>query len=224
MKQTILSLHGVGDPPPGTHPAELPYWWEQAAFNSLLDRIFAAVRDNGTRIAITFDDGNMSDARIALPALVKRGLSARFFVCAGRIGRAHYLDKPALADLLAAGMVIGCHGMNHIDWRLASAAELEEETSAARQVLENLCACRVDEAGIPFGSYDRRVVGILRRQNWKAVYTSDGGSALEDAWMKPRNILSRRWQDQNPVEEIPNREAAWRRMFRTASKVYKRIR
>ena len=224
MKRLILNFHGVGDPPAGTDPSERAYWWDQSAFISLLDQIRVAVSDNGFPIAITFDDGNMSDALIALPALVRRGLTARFFLCAGRIGQASYLDKPAIADLVAAGMRIGSHGMSHVDWRFASAAELEKETAGARQVLEDVCACSVDEAAIPFGSYDRRVIATLRRQNWRSVFTSDGGYALEGRWMNPRNSLDRGWQHKRVVEEICVREGVWRRTARSATRVYKTLR
>jgi peptidoglycan/xylan/chitin deacetylase (PgdA/CDA1 family) len=224
MKQVILNFHGVGDPPPGTDPSERLYWWDQAAFNSLLDQICRAMHENDLWITITFDDGNMSDARIALPALARRGLTARFFVCAGRIGQKHYLDKPALADLLSAGMTIGSHGMHHVDWRRASSGELERETAEARQMLEDACACRVDEAAVPFGSYDRQVIAKLRRQNWRSVYTSDGGFAFEDAWIKPRNSLGRGWQHTRVVEQISGREGVWRGLVRSAAQLYKRMR
>jgi peptidoglycan/xylan/chitin deacetylase (PgdA/CDA1 family) len=224
MKLVILNFHGVGDPPPGTDPAERIYWWDQTAFNSLLDHVCTAMHANDLRITITFDDGNISDARIALPALASRGLTARFFVCAGRIGQSHYLDKPALADLLAAGMSIGSHGMHHVDWRRASAEELKQETAGARQMLEDACACPVDEAAVPFGSYDRRVIANLRRQNWRSVYTSDGGVAFEDAWIKPRNSLSRGWQLRPVVEEFSACETVRMRILRNAANFYKRMR
>ena len=224
MKQLILNFHGIGDPPAGTDPSERAYWWDQSAFNSLLDEIRVAVNDNGLPIAITFDDGNMSDALIALPALVRRGLKALFFVCAGRIGQASYLDKPAIADLVAAGMSIGSHGMSHVDWRLANSAELDRETAGARQVLEDVCARRVDEAAVPFGSYDRRVVATLRRQDWRSVFTSDGGLAIEGQWMRPRNSLDRGWQHKQVVEKIWAREGVWRRTARSATRVYKSLR
>ena len=224
MKLVILNFHGVGDPPPGTDPTERIYWWDQTAFNSVLDQVCSALLETDLRITITFDDGNMSDARIALPALSRRGLTARFFVCAGRIGQAHYLDKPAVADLLAAGMSIGSHGMHHVDWRRASAEELEQETVGARQMLEDACAYPVDEVAIPFGSYDRRVIGTLRRQNWRSVYTSDGGHALDDAWLKPRNTLSRSCQHQRVIEQISGHEGVWRGTVRAAAQLYKRMR
>jgi hypothetical protein len=166
MKLVILNFHGVGDPSPGTDSAERMYWWDQTAFESLLDQICRAMHEDGLRITITFDDGNMSDAHIALPALSRRGLTARFFVCAGRIGQAHYLDKAALADLLGCGHEhrqprnASCR-LAPREWSGAGAGDSRRRSADARGRLRLPC---IDEAAVPFGSYDRRVIGKLRRQ------------------------------------------------------------
>jgi peptidoglycan/xylan/chitin deacetylase (PgdA/CDA1 family) len=55
-------------------------------------------------------------------------------------------------------MEIGTHGMHHRDWRKLSDAELRVELVAARQRVEDICGTAVTKAGIPFGSYDRRLV------------------------------------------------------------------
>ena len=47
-------------------------------------------------ILITFDDGNVSDLTIALPELLKNGLRAEFFVCAGRLNDPNYLDEAGI--------------------------------------------------------------------------------------------------------------------------------
>ena len=46
---------------------------------------------------ISFDDGNASDLEIGLPALLERGLTATFFVLAGRLGRPGSLDADEVA-------------------------------------------------------------------------------------------------------------------------------
>ena len=70
----------------GVSAEELFFWITRQAFTTLLDNIVAAQAKVDVPITITFDDGNASDAVIALPELVRRGLKAAFFVCAGRIG------------------------------------------------------------------------------------------------------------------------------------------
>src|SRR5262245_57103342 len=118
MKELILNFHGLGDPPAHIDAEERRYWWPVGTFTNLLDRLvdrYPTVAN--LKISLTFDDGNASDALLALPELTKRKLLAGFFVCSGRIGKKHYLDSSMIHDLLDSGMTIGSHGMYHRDWR-----------------------------------------------------------------------------------------------------------
>src|SRR5262249_24536225 len=135
-QELILSLHGIGTPHVGVSADESFFWITRQKFATLLDSI-AAMPEAAVPIVITFDDGNASDAAIALPELAKRGLNAIFFVCAGRIGVPYYLDQPALADLLAAGMEIGSHGKDHRDWRYLDDAALCAELGDAQRRIED---------------------------------------------------------------------------------------
>jgi peptidoglycan/xylan/chitin deacetylase (PgdA/CDA1 family) len=113
--ELVLNLHGVGTPPDGIDNNSSRYWVPRQTFTTLLDSIVVANATSNVPILITFDDGNASDAVIALPELAKRRLRAAFFVPANRIGAAHYLDRVALADLIAAGMEIGTADTDHRD-------------------------------------------------------------------------------------------------------------
>ena len=66
---------------------------------------------------------------------------------------------------------------------------LHVEVHDARLRVEDLCGKAVTKAGIPFGSYDRHVLKQLRAERYDCVYTSDGGLAQSDAWLKPRQSV-----------------------------------
>ena len=84
---------------------------------------------------LTFDDGNASDVEIALPRLLERGLTAEFFVLAGRLGEPGRLTNDQVGELIAAGMAIGSHGWAHRDWRRIDAEHAIEEFHDAPRVL-----------------------------------------------------------------------------------------
>jgi peptidoglycan/xylan/chitin deacetylase (PgdA/CDA1 family) len=157
----------------------------------MLDTVVQLNDERKVRIELTFDDGNVSDRDHALEALSRRGLTASFFVCAGRVGKAHYLDRAALLELLAAGMSIGSHGWGHVDWRRVKDGDLAQEISVAKQAIEDIVERPVAAAAIPFGSYDRRVLKSLR--DFARIYTSDGGFARSGARITPRNSYSKDW-------------------------------
>ena len=85
--QLILEFHGIGSPHGGVTDEDEPlYWLSRETFISLLQTIVVTREGSNLPVAITFDDGNESDALIALPELAKRNLKAIFFVVGGRIG------------------------------------------------------------------------------------------------------------------------------------------
>src|SRR5215510_10937302 len=101
-----ILFHGVGTPQRELEPDEEHYWVSEDRFRSILDELAVI---SGVRIS--FDDGNASDAEIALPALLERGLRADFFVLAGRLGATGSLDDDDVRQLARHGMNIGSHGM-----------------------------------------------------------------------------------------------------------------
>ncbi len=191
-RELILTFHGLGDGiPPRATAAERKVWVPVEWFQEIV----AALPDEG--VALAFDDGNASDAELALPILQRLGRSARFFVLAGRIGAPGYLGAGDIAALRAAGMTIGSHGLRHRDWRASADAELQDELAGSRSLLEDMLGVPVTEAACPFGSYDRRVLRAARRAGYRRVYNSDGGRSSAAAWLAPRTTVHR----ERPLQE-----------------------
>jgi peptidoglycan/xylan/chitin deacetylase (PgdA/CDA1 family) len=185
--QTInLTFHGIGEPERSLDDGEADVWLNRDGFEAVLDAV--GRRDD---VRITFDDGNASDVVHALPALRERGLTATFFVVAGRLGTPGFLDEAGVGELAAAGMAIGCHGMRHRAWRRLDEPSLHEELVGAKTMLEAIVRRPVTEAACPFGSYDRRVLSALRRSGYRHVYTSDRGPARRGDWLQARNTVQR---------------------------------
>jgi peptidoglycan/xylan/chitin deacetylase (PgdA/CDA1 family) len=181
---TYLTFHGVGTTPRSLDPGEDAVWVEEDMFLHTLDTVAGRLD-----VRITFDDGNASDVAVALPQLLERGLYATFFVVAGRIDQPGFLSAGDISELAAAGMQIGNHGMRHRPWRHLTASELDEEVVAARHSIEQVVGTPVTHAAVPFGAYDRHVLGALRRAGYDRVFTSDGGRACRDSWLQQRTSL-----------------------------------
>jgi peptidoglycan/xylan/chitin deacetylase (PgdA/CDA1 family) len=177
-----LSFHGVGTPPgPAREPDEHDYWVGRDAFLSLLDEVQG--RDD---VRLSFDDGNASDLEVALPALVERGMTADFFVLAGRLGTPGNVDVNDVRALRAAGMRVGTHGMDHRSWRGLDDDDLTAELVEARGAIAEAAGSAVDVAALPLGQYDRAVLAALRRLDYRVVYSSDARRARAGAWFQPR--------------------------------------
>jgi len=101
MAGTIVNLtvHGIGPTSRALDPGEDGTWLSVSQFELVL---YAA--SGRTDVKITFDDGNASDLEVALPRLLERGLSAEFFVLAGRLGEPGRLTATDVRELVKAGM------------------------------------------------------------------------------------------------------------------------
>ena len=179
-----LTMHGIGPPTRELDPGEREVWISVEEFEQLLDAI--AGRSD---VQLTFDDGNLSDVEIALPMLLERGLCARFFVLAGRLGELGRLDRGHVRALADAGMSIGSHGWAHRDWRGIDSHHAVVEFEAAPRLLSELVDHPVSDVAVPFGSYDRTVLRRLRAADVRRVYTSDGGRVRPDRWLQGRTSL-----------------------------------
>lgn len=180
----IVNFHGIGDPERELEAGEAPYFVSLDRFCDVLDRIVA--HPDRERLAITFDDSNSSDRSLALSQLLRRKLTASFFILTGRIGKPGSLDVEDIRALVKAGMRVGSHGVDHRDWRSISASDLERELISSKSRLEDICGKPIRTAAIPFGRYNSRVLRAIRRAGYEAAYSSDRGSGSADAFLRPR--------------------------------------
>jgi peptidoglycan/xylan/chitin deacetylase (PgdA/CDA1 family) len=179
-----LCFHGIGSPGRPLEPDEGQYWLEVAQFEEFLE-----VVAGHPSVRITFDDGNASDAALALPALCRRNLKATFFVVSGRLDQEGSLSAAEVRGLVQSGMTVGSHGMRHVSWRSISDQELHEELTVATDAIADAAGQPVRQVACPFGSYDRRVLKAIRRHGFSRVYTVDGGPARNDAWLQSRHTV-----------------------------------
>lgn len=187
----VINFHGIGQPGSGVPADEVPYWCPEDLWRGLAEEV-AGLRAAGVDVRLTFDDGNRSDVEHALPVLQELFLTASFFVCADRMGRAGYLSGTELRQLRAAGMGVGSHGWSHRNLRQLDAVELRREAVAARHAIGAELGAEVEWFALPFGSYDRRVLAAL--SDYDHVLTSDGGHARNGTWLVPRISFESGWQ------------------------------
>jgi peptidoglycan/xylan/chitin deacetylase (PgdA/CDA1 family) len=194
----VLNFHRIGKPKRELAGGEEDVCVERQQFVEILDAI--AGRSD---VRLTFDDGNSSDVTEALPELVRRGLRAEFFVCSSRFGTAEFVDENDVRELRRAGMSLGSHGMDHVQWRRLERSAIDREIIQAKHILEDTLQAPVETAACPFGAYDRRTLRALREAGFKRVYTSDGGLATGQDWLVPRNTVCR-WDSAESIHRMLN--------------------
>lgn len=201
----IINFHGIGEPWGGVPHDERPYWCSTRLWPDLLEVLASLEGRTGVPLELTLDDGNASDIEVAVPGLVSQGLSATFFICAGRLNKRRYLSKEQVREIHAAGMRIGSHGWAHRDLRELSDADLDLEVHGAREELAITVGQEVDAFAIPFGSYDRRV--LRRLTGWRNIYTSDPGRARPASRIIPRHSYVKGWTTETPLTLAVRKES-----------------
>jgi peptidoglycan/xylan/chitin deacetylase (PgdA/CDA1 family) len=197
----VLNFHRIGKPKRALAEGEEDVCLEREQFVEILDAVSG--RDD---VLLTFDDGNSSDVTEALPELRRRGMKAQFFICPARFGTPEFLDEDDVRELQTAGMSLGSHGMDHVQWRRLERSAIDREIVQAKRVLEDTVQAPIDTAACPFGAYDRRTLKALRAAGFQRVYTSDGGRADAKEWLVARNTV-RRWDSGKSIEQLLRRPA-----------------
>jgi peptidoglycan/xylan/chitin deacetylase (PgdA/CDA1 family) len=144
-------------------------------FEKELD-LFLQIRksaDPGLWPEVTFDDGHISNFDFALPALVSRGLTARFFVTVGWAGKKPgYMGWRELRSLHESGQLIGAHGWSHALLTHCAPGDLGVELGKAKSVLEDKLGTSITTMSLPGGRYNRRVIAACREAGYTQIYTS----------------------------------------------------
>jgi peptidoglycan/xylan/chitin deacetylase (PgdA/CDA1 family) len=176
-----VCFHGIGRPQRELEPGEESYWISVEVFHDILDAL-----GGRSDVALSFDDGNITDLDVGLPALLERQLTATFFPLAGRLDQPGSLTSASLVELRRSRMRIGSHGMDHIPWRGLEPEQQRREFVLARERLAEASGGPVLEAALPLGRYDRSVLSQLKGLGYARVYSSDRRSAKQRSWLQPR--------------------------------------
>lgn len=212
-------FHGIGTPSRELESGESRYWIALPQFESILDEIAS-----WPSMQISFDDGNRSDVEFGLSAVLQRGLTATFFVLAGRLQTAGSLNAADIVDLCSAGMTIGTHGMDHRSWRAMDSMTRRRELIAAREQISEIAGHVVDRAALPLGQYDRRLLSHLKEVGYRSVYTSDRRPARAGSWLQPRFSVRSDDSPQTLRQAVQAARLPRERLKREAAGLVKRLR
>jgi peptidoglycan/xylan/chitin deacetylase (PgdA/CDA1 family) len=126
-------------------------------------------------VCITFDDGCETDLTSAAPALKELGFGATSYVTAEFLGKPGYMSHAQVRELRALGFEIGCHSLTHPYLTDVDDNRLRDETTGAKDRLEQIAGVRVDHFSCPGGRWNARVVRAVKRANFRTMATSRTG-------------------------------------------------
>jgi len=161
-------------------------------------------------LAITFDDGFVSNLNLAVPAMREFGAKAINYLVADRIGKGSdwetaeggearpLMDEPQVRDWLAAGHWIGAHTCTHPRLSKIPRERAREEILSSKKKLEDRFGQLVEHFAYPFGDYDDAVVEMVREAGFKTACTMDRG--VNDRHSDPFRL--KRWTARYPTRTL----------------------
>jgi peptidoglycan/xylan/chitin deacetylase (PgdA/CDA1 family) len=205
MNAVVLMYHRLGKGAiPGREAGEEIYAVTPQAFEAQLEvlassgagvtrlpALLAAVAGQGRlparTVALSFDDGNATDHEEALPALVRRGYDAAFFITPAWVGTSGYMDWSQVRELASAGMTVGAHGLDHTLLSTLSGDQLRLHLREARRLLEARLGHAPETLSLPGGAGGYEAVAAARAEGFRFVFDS-----------RPRRLGAER-----PVSALP---------------------
>jgi len=161
-------------------------------------------------MAITFDDGFLSNLEAGVPVMKKIGARAINYLVADRIGKSSdwetaeggearpLMDEAQVRDWLAAGNWIGAHTGTHPRLSKIPRDRAREEILSCKKKLEDRFGQPVEHFAYPFGDYDDAVVEMVREAGFKTACTMDRG--VNDRNTDPFRL--KRWTARYPTRTL----------------------
>jgi peptidoglycan/xylan/chitin deacetylase (PgdA/CDA1 family) len=152
----------------------------------------AAVNNDNKSVAITFDDGNHSDFSLAFPILKKCGFVATFFITVNYIGNENYVSWANLSEMLAGGMSIQSHSLNHVFLSDLSEENIYSELNESRNILRDRLKSEIKFISLPGGFFSKRVLTVAKSIGYEGVCTSiPGMNIVGEGKRGPTLLLNR---------------------------------
>jgi peptidoglycan/xylan/chitin deacetylase (PgdA/CDA1 family) len=181
------ALWAVDDDKAGADPhyaVPLPRFAEQLALCQRIGGAAISARDwlsGRAGVILTFDDGHLSNHRLAFPALRAAGAGADFFVNPAQVGTSGFASWAELREMGEAGMSIQSHGLDHRNYLTTlSPSRLREELRRARMEIEEKIGRPVTLLAPPGGRAPRDLEQIAREVGYAHVFGSNPESISRD--------------------------------------------
>lgn len=136
-------------------------------------------------VALSFDDGYKNNYSEVLPLLQKYNAKASFFIVNKDIGGPIHMNKEELKELLANGMEIGSHTINHAPLTLIEEKFLVWETATSKYFLkQQLDDYIVRTIAYPNGGYNQRVIDTAKRYGFYRGLTGKVGANTRQSYYR----------------------------------------
>jgi len=141
-------------------------------------------------IALTFDDGFLSDYEIVFPLLLKYNLKATFFIVPDFVGRKGYMSWKQIMHMSSSGMEIASHSKTHKHLTTLTDYVVVEELKISKNILEEKLNKSIESFSYPYGDLSKKLHNLTIICGYKNICTSEPGISKCSSRILYRNSIN----------------------------------
>lgn len=187
-KEIIDEAYAINE---STFEAHMHHLYKTGVKNIKIEEINGKPIESTNYIAITFDDGYISDYDIVYHVLKKYNLRGTFFITANCIGKKGFMNWEQIKEISDSGMSIQSHGLNHYSLADLSEKELKEELLISKKIIEDKISIDVKYFSVPGGFHNKRVFSVAENLQYDGACTSVPGFVSKRNVRKEFKIYNR---------------------------------
>jgi peptidoglycan/xylan/chitin deacetylase (PgdA/CDA1 family) len=144
------------------------------------------------RVAITFDDGDAGQYEHAFPALLRRGMTATFYITTDWVGNSGYMTWEQIRHMAALGMSIQSHTRSHPFLSELADDALRAELLDSKAQIESNTGRSVNEIAFPGGDPPARALRhVMRDVGYDIAVGTRWGVDTDDSTSVRRGFIHR---------------------------------
>lgn len=131
----------------------------------------------GKPVVVTLDDGYADAFSYAFPIAKKYNIILNLMIPTGLIGNQGYLSWEKLKEMIGSGLIFAYdHTWSHYALTRGSDEKVQFEVMTSKTQLEQQLGRQVKIIAYPYGSYDQKVISMVRNDGFIAGYTTISSS------------------------------------------------
>lgn len=208
LRVPILSYHYIGNNPepkdtrrnelsvtPDRFEEQLTYIKQHGFTPITLNQLYGIQNHKETApakpIILTFDDGYIDFAVIAMPIIEKYNFKVVSFIPTGKIGGGYYMNWGQISQIEQTGLVeFEAHTVNHLDLTTLSKDKITYEIETSRLQLADHIHKPVNFFAYPYSAYNKAVITAAKKAGFTGALTTIAGKATSCNFVIPRINIS----------------------------------
>ncbi len=158
-------------------------------------------------VMLSFDDSHGSQISVGLPELLKRDMTATFFVMTVVLGNKGWMRRSDVRDLAAEDMTVGSHTWDHHRVDEYSGSDFRIQLEEPRATLEDIIGQPVEHFAYPFGAWDEEALPHVADAGYRTAYQLNDRKPSKDHPLLTlrRDLVDSRWSGKDLLAQVAKR-------------------